>query len=254
MIKNYLTSVWRYIRRNRIFTVINILGLVIGMTAFMLIAQYVFHELSYDKFWGNRDRVFRLQLDRYDKGELSTRWAAGSNGIGPDLKANFPEVKQYVRMHGSDALLSHGDIFFKEDGVYFASQDFFKVFGYPLISGEDSTALKGLNKIVLSRSLARKYFGEENPLGKMMRNNGKIDYIVTGVFEDLPENSHMKIDALLSFATFAKLVGKKNESELNQWQWDGFLTYVLLNENADVKKLESKLPAFVIKKQGEFLT
>src|SRR5258706_1047800 len=253
MIKNYLTSVWRYVLRNRAFTAINISGLIIGMTAFILIAQYVFHELSYDKFWGNADRVFRVQLDRYDKGELSTRWAAGCNGIGPDLKANFPEVKYYVRMTGSNALLSHGDIFFKEDGVYYTSQDFFKVFGYRMISGEDSTALKGLNKIVLSQSMAKKYFGDENPVGKTMRNNGKTEYIVTGVFENLPENSHMKIDHLLSFATYAKLVGRKNESELKEWQWDGFLTYILLNENADVKQLEAKLPAFVTKREGEEL-
>ena len=253
MIKNYLTSVWRYIRKNRVFTTINVLGLVIGMTAFMLIAQYIFHELSYDKFWKNTDRVFRVQLDRYDKGELATQWAAGCNGIGPDLKANFPEVKQYVRMHQSNALLSYGDIFFKEEGVYYASQDFFKVFGYPLISGEDSAALKGLNKIVLSRSLAKKYFHDENPLGKTIRNNGKVEYMVTGVFEDLPENSHMKIDALLSFATYAKLVGRKSEADLNQWQWDGFLTYILLNENTDVKKLEAKLPAYVTKREGEEL-
>ena len=223
------------------------------MTAFMLIAQYVFHEVSYDKFWRNTDRVFRVQLDRYDKGELSTRWAAGCNGIGPDLKSNFPEVKQYVRMTSSNALLSHGDVFFKEDGVFYTSQDFFKVFGYPLISGEDSTALKGLNKIVLSQSMAKKYFGDENPMGKMMRNNGKVEYMVTGVFADLPENSHMRIDALLSFATFAKLIGRKNESELNQWQWDGFLTYVLLDEKADVKKLEAKLPAYVTKREGDEL-
>ncbi|HLZ16370.1 MAG TPA: FtsX-like permease family protein, partial [Cyclobacteriaceae bacterium] len=124
---------------------------------------------------------------------------------------------------------------------------------YPLISGEDSTALKGLNKIVLSQSMAKKYFGDDNPMGKMMRNNGKVEYMVTGVFADLPENSHMKIDALLSFATYAKLTGHKSESEMNHWQWDGFLTYVLLNKKADVKTLEAKLPAYVIKREGENL-
>jgi putative ABC transport system permease protein len=253
MIKNYLISVWRYIQKNRAFTTINLLGLVIGMTAFMLIVQYIYHELSYDKFWENSDRVYRVQLDRYDKGELATRWAAGCNGIGPDLKANFPEVKNYVRMNQSNALLSHGDIFFKEETVYYTSQDFFKVFGFSLIEGEDSTALKGLNKIVLSRSFAKKYFGNESPMGKTIRNNGKEDYIVSGVFEDLPENSHMRVNALLSFATYAKLVGRKSEADLNQWQWDGFLTYILLNDNADVKKLEAKLPAYVIKREGEHL-
>ncbi len=156
-------------------------------------------------------------------------------------------------MHGTNALFSYGGIFFKEDGVYFASQDFFKVFGYSLISGEDSTALKGLNKIVLSQSLARKYFGNGNPVGKTIRNNGDVDYLVSGIFEDLPENSHMKVNALLSFATFAKQTGHKNESELNQWEWDGFLTYILLNENTQVSRLEAKLPAYVIKREGEFL-
>lgn len=253
MINSYLTSVWRYISRNRAFTLINILGLVIGMTAFMLIAQYVLHELSYDGFWRNSKAVYRVQLDRYDKGELSTRWASGCAGIGPDLKANFPEVKKYVRMTQNNALLSYGDTFFKEEAVYYASQDFFLVFGYPLLSGVDSSALQGLNKIVLSRTLAKKYFDEENPLGKTIRNNGKDDYLVTGVFEDLPENSHMKIEALLSFATYAKLVGLKDETELNAWQWDGFHTYVLLNDQANVKELEAKLPAYVEKREGEEL-
>ncbi len=253
MIKNYLTSVWRYISKNKAFTSINLLGLVIGMTAFMLIAQYVLHELNYDNFWANTDRVYRVQLDRYDKGELSTRWAAGCNGIGPDLKANFPEVEHYVRLTKSNALLSHGDTFFKEESVYYASQDFFSVFGMHLISGVDSTALKGLHKIVLSQSMAKKYFGNENPIGKTMRNNGNTEYQVTGVFENLPENTHMAIDAMLSFATYAKLVGKKNEAELNEWQWDGFLTYVLLRENTNAKALEGKLHAYVQKREGEGL-
>src|SRR5262245_43138625 len=108
MFTNYLTAVWRYISKNKAFTGINLLGLVIGMTAFMLIVQFVLHELNYDTFWANNDRVYRVQLDRYDKGELSTRWAAGCAGIGPDLKTNFPEVEHYVRMHGSNALLSYG--------------------------------------------------------------------------------------------------------------------------------------------------
>lgn len=250
MLKNYLISVWRYVSRNKAFTIINVLGLVIGMTAFLLIAQFVVHELSYDKFWKNHNRVFRVQLDRYNKGEITTRWAAGCMGIGPDLKTNFPEVERYVRMTKSNALLSHDDTYFKEDAVYYTSHDFFNVFGYSLLHGVDSTALKGLDKIVLSQSLAKKYFGDENPMGKTMRNNGRVEYVVTGVFADLPENSHMKIDALLSFATYAKLVGRKDESELNEWQWDGHYTYILLNENSNAQQLEAKLPAYVEKKEG----
>jgi putative ABC transport system permease protein len=250
MIRNYLTSIWRYISRNRAFTFINILGLVIGMTAFMLIAQFVLHEFSYDTFWQNSKSVYRVQLDRYDKGELATQWAAGAAGIGPDLKANFPEVKQYVRMSQTNSLLAYGDTHFREEHVYFSSQGFFEVFGFSLATGVDSTALKGPNKIVVSQSMAQKYFGTENPMGKTIRANGRFDLEVTGVYADLPTNSHMYVDAMISFATYVKAVGMNNESELNQWMWDGFLTYVLLNDNANPADLEAKLPAFVEKRVG----
>lgn len=252
MIRNYLTSVWRYFTRNKLFTILNLMGLVTGLTAFLLIMQFVLHERSYDSFWPNANRVYRVNLDRYDKGELSTRWASGCAGIGPDLKANFPEVEAYTRLAKSNALLAYGDVFFKEENVYYASQDFFTVFGIHLSSGTDSTALKGLNKMVISKSLAKKYFNDEDPVGKTMHNNGRVAYLVTGVFDDLPENSHMQLDAILSFATYAQLVGT-DEASLNQWMWDGFLTYVLLRPEASATALESKLPAFVIRQEGEEL-
>ncbi|HRI78717.1 MAG TPA: ABC transporter permease, partial [Cyclobacteriaceae bacterium] len=253
MLSNYFISIWRYVTKNKAFTIINVSGLAIGIAACMLIAQYVMHELNYDKFWENPERIFRVQQDRYNKGELSTRWASGCLGIGPDLKANFPEVNTYVRMSKSNAVLSNGDTYFKEDAVYYASQDFFKVFQKPLLQGLDSTALKGPYKMVVSRSLAKKYFGDENVLGKHMKNNARVDYEITGVFEDLPENTHMQIDALLSFATYAVLRGQPDEAAMNQWMWDGFFTYVLMNENTSAAELEKKLPAFVEKRVGEEL-
>jgi putative ABC transport system permease protein len=253
MLKSYLISVWRHVSRNRGFTIINILGLIIGITAFMLIGQYVKHELGYDQFWANKDRVYRMQLDRYNKGEVTTRWAAGCNGIGPDVKKDFSDVEAFVRMTKSQALLSFGDVFFREDAVYYTSKDFFKVFGFSLAEGVDSTALKDVNQIVLSRSMARKYFGNENPMGKTIRHNGRNDFLVTGVYEDLPATTHMKIDAMLSFQTFAKFVGRTDESELREWQWDGFLTYILLAPNVHAPSFEAKLPDYVQKMQGETL-
>lgn len=252
MIKNYFISVWRYIARNSVFTAINVLGLVIGMTAFLLIIQYTSHEFSYDNFWKNKENIYRVQLDRYNKGEISTRWAAGCLGIGPDLKRNFPEVKYYTRFAKSEAMLSHGDTYFNEENIYYASEDFFNVFGLPLTEGVDSTALRGPNKMVISRSLAKKYFGNEPPLGKTMRNRGSTEYLITGVYDDIPENSHVKLDAILSFATYAKL-SDIPEEDMNQWQWDGFLTYILLEEYADPSAFESKLPEFVEKQAGEEL-
>jgi len=242
MLRNYLTSIRRYVARNKAFTFINVLGLAIGMMACMLITQFVMHEFSYDNFHVKKDRIYRLQLDRYNKGEITTQWAAGAMGIGPDLKDNFPEVQDYVRLTGSNALFSYGDVFFKEEGVYYATDTFFEIFSVPLIHGVDSTVLKEPFKVVLSASLAKKYFGNENPVGKTIRNNGETDYEVTGVFQDLPANTHMKISALFSYASFESLV---NDPEgLRSWHWDGHFTYILMDERVDPSSFEKKLSAF----------
>lgn len=251
MFRNYLTSVLRYVSRNKGFTAINILGLAIGMTACMLITQFVLHEFSYDNFHVYKDRIFRLQLDRYNKGEVTTRWAAGAMGIGPDVKDNFPEVEDYVRLTGAGALFSYKDVFFKEEGVYYATESFFKVFSIPLIHGQDSSALREPYKVVLSESLAKKYFGNEDPIGKIIRNNGETDYEVTGVFRDLPPNTHMKISALFSYASFESIVN--NPEAMRSWHWDGHFTYVLLDEHAVPADFEKKLLKFSEEHEAEEL-
>lgn len=250
MLKNYLTSVFRYVSKNKAFTLINVSGLAIGMVACMQIVEFVVHEFSYDTFLEHKEQIFRVQLDRYNKGEITTRWASGCAGIGPDLKAEFPEVKYYTRMTWGNAMLSHGDVFFKEDNVKFATEDFFKVFSIKMLQGDRETALKAPYKMVMSRSMAKKYFGAENPLGKVIRNNGKTDYEITGIFEDLPDNSHMAIDGLFSFTTFQAM---NNNDPMTTWQWDGFTTYIMLDDKADPKAFEAKLPAFVQKKMGKEL-
>lgn len=250
MIKNYLTSVRRYISRNKAFSTINILGLVIGMAAFMLIGQYFVHETSYDKFWPNADRVYRVHTFRYNKGELTTQWAAGCAGIGSDMKSSYPEVESFVKMRSASPLLAKGDVFFQDGSIFFSTKDFFKVFGYPLIEGVDSTALVGPNKMVISESLAKKYFGNEDPLGKTLRNEGRVDYEITGVFKDLPETSHMKVNALLSMVTFAKQIGRADDS-FPDWQWDSWLTYIKLTPQADPKALEAKIPTLVAKHEND---
>ncbi|GAB4049796.1 ABC transporter permease [Spirosoma litoris] len=212
--------------------------------------QYVVYEFSYDDFHVKKDRIFRVQQDRYNRGGLSTRWAAGCVGIGPDLKTNFPEVERYVRLLRTDAILSTANVYFRENALYYASDDFFQVFSVKLMAGEGSSALKDPAKIVLSQSLAKKYFGKEDPIGKIIHCSAHgVDCQVTGVFEDLPDNTHMKIDALLSFATLQKSLN----DPLMTWEWDGFLTYILLNQKADANMLEAKLPGFVEKQVGQQL-
>jgi putative ABC transport system permease protein len=247
MLKNYLKSIARYILRNKGFTVINVSGLAIGMMACMLIAQYVLHELSYDNFHTRKESIYRIQQDRYDKGVLSTQWAAGCVGVGPDMKAELPEVLRYVRMTQSDGVLSYNDVFFKEDGLYHASDDFFLMFSIPLIEGIDTAVLKRPNTMVISESMARKYFGDENPVGKTMKQNGEVEYEVTGIFRDLPPNTHFRFDALMSFSTLPKLFN----DPLTTWNWDGYLTYIELQPHANVESLKKKFPSFIEKKTGQ---
>src|SRR5690606_33185133 len=179
-------------------------------------------RLSYDDFHERKNSIYRIQQDRYDKGELSTRWAAGCAGIGVDMKAEFPEVKHYVRMYSDEGILANNEVVFKEENLSFASEDFFSVFSFPLKEGVDSLVLRDPFKIVISESLSEKYFGTDNPVGRILRMNGKTDFEVTGVFEDLPVNTHMKFDALLSFSSLYTLW----DDPVTSWVWDGFKTYI----------------------------
>jgi putative ABC transport system permease protein len=250
MIKNYVVIAWRNIKKNKVFSSINILGLSIGISACLLITQYVIHELSYDNFYDKKDRIFRLQQDRFDKGVLSTQWAYGCSAVGQALKENFPEVEAYVRMRGGAEVLSYGDVFFKEERAYYASEAFFSVFSIKLLEGDKETVLKRPFTVALSQSTARKYFKDAEPVGKTLKMNGRDEFEVTGVFADFPENSHMKPDVLYSFATMVKFAG---EQILTAWQWDGFYNYILLAEGVDPKAFEAKIPALVEKLAGEDL-
>jgi len=250
MLKNNLLIAWRSITKNKLYSSINILGLAIGMAAFLLISLYVRHELSYDSFHENKDNIYRVQQNRYNKGELTTQWAAGCAGIGPDLESNFPEVENYVKMHESSAVVRYGDNLFKEEHTYYATTSFFEVFSVKLIEGIDSLVLKEPYTMAMSESMAKKYFGDENPMGKSLRHNGVRDYIITGIYEDIPKQSHMQADMLYSFETYVDLT---NEGARSAWGWDGFYTYITLTPGTDPKDLEAKLPEWILEYQGEDL-
>lgn len=256
MLSHFFKIFFRSSLKNSSYSLINIAGLVLGMTAFFLISIYVWNERSYDNFH-KKDRVFRVRQDRYTHGELTRQWTAGPWGIGADLKNNFPEVVRYVCVNRGgmrSTVLANADIFFKEDKIFFASEDFFKIFSFPLIKGVDSLVLRDPFTIVVSESLARRYFGEEDPIGKTLKNNGKEEYEITGVFKDVPENTHLKFDALFSFESLLKIIGPAETQDLmTNWGWAGNYTYIELAQSADHKAFEAKLPAFVEKEAGEVL-
>ena len=248
MLKNNLKIAWRSLTKNQAYSIINSLGLAVGIAAFLLISLYVRHEFGYEAHLDNKENIYRVQLNRYDKGELSTQWAGGCAGIGPALLEDFQEVEAYTKLHGENAIIQFEDEVFKEERSYYATSAFFEVFSIELLQGVDSLVLKEPNTAVLSESTAQKYFGNEDPIGKTIEVNGRTEYSVTGVFSDIPDQSHMAADILYSFETYVNLT---NERARTAWDWDGFYTYIQLKPGTNPKDFESKLPNFVDQKWGE---
>jgi len=250
MLRNYFQVAFRSLFKNPVSTFVNTAGLVIGMTAFILIIQYVRFELSYDNFHENGDRIYRIQQDRYNKGVITTQWAAGCAAVGQALFENFPEVKNFTRFQKFEGVFSYGDINFREENIFIADTSFFKIFSFSLKEGDKNTILKNSMEMVLSESSAKKYFGDENPIGKSLRFNGGPELMITGVFMDVPVNSHLKPDIFVSWETLVQFQGPGVNTA---WQWDAFFNYILLNPHTNYKEFEAKIPAFVDKEIGQDL-
>lgn len=250
MLKNYLTITYRNLAKHPFYSFINTIGLAIGMAAGFMILQYVYFELSYDNFFENKENIYRVQTNRYNKGELSTQWASGMAGGGYHLKNDIPEVLDYVQMTPSSAQISQGDDYFDVEDPYYASANFFQVFSVPLLRGVDSVVLKEPFTVALSETLAKKIFGDEDPVGQRITMNDSRDFEVTGVYQDLPERSHMKFDLLYSFESFVQFTSERSRTA---WNWDGFLNYVVLRDGTKPENMVSKINDVVEARQGEQL-
>ena len=242
MIKNYFKIAWRNAIRQKGYSLINIIGLAIGIAACLLILQYVSFELSYENFQVNKDRIYRVKQDRYDNGKLSTVWASGAYAVGNSFKDAIPEVEDYVKLVQRDPVIAEvNNQPLKIDKVFYASSSFFNIFTYPLIAGDKATALKEPATAALSETSARKVFGSTNVIGKTLVLNRKRTYKITAVYKDAPVNTQIKPDILLSYATFVKMTtdstGKGPETA---WEWDGCLTYLLLHKEVDPAVVEKK--------------
>ncbi len=248
MLKNYLLTAFREIFKNKIFSVIHIFGLSMGIAAFVLILQYSLYELSYDKFYKNADQVYRIRQDRYDKGKLSTTWAAGCAAIGPALIKEFPEVVEYGRLTNINGIITIMETNFREDKMYAANSSFLTMLPVKFLEGVDSTALNEPNTAVVSESVARKYYGDVNVIGKSFKLNNEVVFKITGVFADIPENTHFKFNILISWPTYAKWAGPQIETA---WQWDGYYTYIRMIKGTDITAFEKKMNAFTDKQTEE---
>jgi len=247
MIKNYFKIAWRNIIRQKGYAGINIIGLAIGIAGCLLILQYVSFELSYENFHVNKDRIYRVQLDRYDNGKLSTQWAAGAYAAGNSFKDAIPEIEDYVKLVGRDPVITEiNNQPVKIDKVFYANNSFFKIFTYPLIEGNREKALTEPFTAAISETTARILYGTTSAVGKILSLNRRRDYTITAVFKDAPVNTQLRPDILLSYASFIKIVGPNNDPE-TAWQWDGCLTYLLLRKGADPKAVEKKFVPIVEK-------
>ncbi len=249
MVKNYLKVAFRSLLKNKAFSFINVTGLALGIAASLLIFQYVSYELSYDQFYEAADRTYRIKTNRYDKGELSTEWASGVVSIGHLLNENLPEVTNYARLTNTSGVMSYEDKEFKEDRIYFANNAVFDVFSLNILHGDPENALTEVFQTAISESTAMKYFGRTDVIGETLSYNKRRDALITAVYEDMPQNSHMKFDLLVSWATISQ--GERGVEMNTVWYWDGYFNYIVLAEGTDIESFEAKVEEFVDKQWGE---
>ena len=247
MIRNYLVSTLRNMGKNKLHFFINIAGLALGLACVILILLFVRFELSYDSFNRNEDRIYRVVLDTiHDDGPFSM--APTMLPLAPALRRDFPEVERAARVSERNAMLVRAGENRYYESLYFADPEVFSIFDLPLEKGNPDSALSKPFSIVLTSIMAEKYFGQSDPLGRILRVNDLYDFTVTGVLEDIPQTFHLRIKMLASFDSLKK-------EEKDRWgSWDTFsndYTYILLASGADPSVLEKKLPAFQQKYAGE---
>ncbi len=242
MLKNYLLVAIRNITKHKGSSFINILGLAIGISACLLILYFVEFEKSYDSSQVNSERIYRLRYERTDQEGQSVKFASCCPPMGLRIRESDPDVAKVARIFRTKAAVSYLDKMFIEENMYYAESEFFEIFKYKFISGDPLTCIKEPNTAFISSSIAKKYYGDENPVGKVFSVDKKVDYKITGIFEDIPPNSHLKFDIILSYPSLLNVYGKDIE---NSWGDSGWYTYLLLKKNVNPKTVEKKLPSLI---------
>ena len=242
MLKNYLKIALRHLRRHKGYAFINVAGLAVGMAVCVLIILFVRDELRYDRFHAHADHIYRVVNERHAEQGVTMR-ASTPPALGPTLVRVFPEVQQAVRFFDmGKTLVRRGDTQVYERNVWTADSTLFDVFSLNLVAGDPGTALDQPASLILSQSAAQRHFGMDNPLGQTLDLSGGIEFTVTGVFEDWPEQSHIQADFIASFSTMRSFV---DPARLENWIWQQFYTYILLPDAGAAASLEAKLPAFL---------
>lgn len=255
LIKNYLKVSVRDLKRNKVFTAINLTGLITGMTASLLILQYVLFETSFDNYHEDADRIYRVINDRYQNGELIQHGQITYSAIGLTMEADFPEVEASTRMlPNGRSYITYNDEQYLSNNLLIADEHFPTFFSIDFIAGQREQSLDATRKIVLTRVLAERLVGPEGDLASLIEQSLYLDdenpYKITGIVENPPLNSHLQYDAVSSYKTFVADVGERGDSS---WDWSDFYHYVKLKQGVNVSSMDDKLTDFGVRyfKEGE---
>ena len=237
MFKNYFKTALRNLRKNKLYSAINIFGLTVGLAACLLIGVYINHEMSYDKFNLNANRIVRATMEYSEAGTVNTIATTGTK-VGPEFKRRFPLIQEYARTFISHNVVKSGDKVFDEPRILYADEAFFKIFSFHIIEGDAATALDAPDKIVITKSMAKKYFGNDDPINKTLTSGGK-DLRVSAVCEDVPQNSQIKFDFATQFYNLGN--GVKDET----WWTANWITYFLLRDEKSIPQLQQQISDYM---------
>lgn len=248
MLQHYFKIAIRNLWKNKVFSAINILGLTIGLTCCLLMAFYIRYETSYDQFQEKGDRIARVIMEYSFSGSVN-KGNYTSTKVAPSFKKNFAEVEDAVRMSaGRNTIVKYDEKLFVEKQFLFADSTFFNLFSFKLLRGNPKDALSGPNKVVLSSTSAKKYFGDADPIGKMINvGSNATPYQVTGIIDDCPANSQIKYDFL---ASFSSLGANQEDTYFNA----NYTTYLLLKNKEAIAGLQAKIPGFMKKEMASVAT
>jgi len=238
MLKNYFKTAWRNLVNHKVYSILNVLGLSIGIACCILIGLYVSNELSYDRFHANASRLVKATTEYTVNG---TKHQIGTTASmeGPRFAAAFPQIESYVRIRSRDPyVVRYGEKTFVEQKFYFADSTFFTLFSFPLIEGNARTSLDAPNKIVISQSMEKKYFGDAMALGKLLLVGGTKTYVVSGVAKDAPVNSQIKFNFIASYASLP-------DANSPNWETEIYTTYFLLHDPKDKTALEKDIAVYM---------
>ena len=256
MLKHFLLIARRNLLKRKLYSFINITGLTISMACCVFIALYVQHELSFDRYNKKHEHIYRVlqTFKSVEKGQKITSplpedfqvW--GCAPVGPALAADFPQIKEVVQfMSPVSLLLEYGDKRLQQENLVGIDSTAFKVFSWKLLQGDPKTALVAPNSIVLTQKVAEIFFGHDNAVGKTLRVDNGFNFTVTGVVADVPPNSQISFNGLISMSTFRNF----REDIFHQWGYVDFYTYLLLNDKADIASMKAHISEFLKRHNSE---